>query len=99
MLLNADIDYELTSFTTNNLAVWDNCVASKQASKQAIICKQIVDISQKARMRSFLRARAFCVCMCLFFCLDAKEPKNQGRIQLIIENESLSILNFQFSIV
>ena len=95
MLLNADIDYELTSFTTNNLAVWDNCVASKQA----IICKQIVDISQKARVRSFLRARAFCVCMCLFFCLDAKEPKNQGRIQLKIENESLSILNFQFSIV
>ena len=25
--------YGLTIFTTKNLAVWDNCVASKQASK------------------------------------------------------------------
>ena len=32
MLLNY-IYYGLTVFTTNNLAVRDNCVASKQASK------------------------------------------------------------------
>ena len=34
MLLNYTY-YGLTIFTTKNLAVWDNCVASKQASKQA----------------------------------------------------------------
>ena len=31
MLLNYTY-YGLTIFTTKNLAVWDNCVASKQAS-------------------------------------------------------------------
>ena len=36
MLLNYTY-YGLTIFTTKNLAVWDNCVASKQASKQASI--------------------------------------------------------------
>ena len=36
MLLNYT-NYELTSFTTNDLAVRNNCVASKQASKQASI--------------------------------------------------------------
>ena len=34
MLLNYTY-YGLTIFTTNNLAVWNNCVASKQASNQA----------------------------------------------------------------
>ena len=34
MLLNY-IYYELTIFTANDLAVRNNCVASKQASKQA----------------------------------------------------------------
>ena len=30
-----NISERLTSFTAECLAIWDNCVASKQASKQA----------------------------------------------------------------
>ena len=36
LLDSANIPERLTSFTTNCLAERDNCVASKQASKQAI---------------------------------------------------------------
>ncbi len=69
-LLNiTNIPERLTSFTAEGLVVRDNCVASKQASKQAIVYNREI-VRAKARLVSFAvgcspmadeAGRAFCV--------------------------------------
>ena len=53
-LLNiTNIPERLTSFTAEGLVVRDNCVASKQASKQASIVYNREIVRAKARLVSF----------------------------------------------
>ena len=70
LLNTTNIPRRLTSFTTNCLAERDNCVASKQASKQASIVYNREIVRAKARLVSFAvgcspmadeAGRAFCV--------------------------------------
>ena len=59
MLLNY-IYYGLTVFTTNNLVVRNNCVASKQASKQA--SKLIYNKNFRAKAQLPLFVMGFILC-------------------------------------
>ena len=67
---STNISQCLTSFTAECLVVRDNCVASKQASKQASIVYNREIVRAKARLVSFAvgcspmadeAGRAFCV--------------------------------------
>ena len=53
LLNTTNIPRRLTSFTANDLVVRDNCVASKQASKQASIVYNREIVRAKARLVSF----------------------------------------------